>query len=41
LNEKSWYEYYPLLSITSVEMVQLLIDYANENKIILKLNEKK
>jgi len=44
LNEKNKYGDYPLLVAcdkNNNEMVQLLIDYAKENNIILKLNEKK
>jgi len=43
LNEKDKHGYYPLLKATTknnIELIKLLIDYANKNKIILELNEK-
>jgi len=44
LNEKDKDGFYPLLKATTknnIELIKLLMDYANKNKIILKLNEKK
>jgi len=43
LNEKDNIGYYPLywaISYNNIEIVKLLIEYANQHQIILELNEK-
>jgi len=44
INVKNKNKWYPLLNATfgcKMELAKLLIEYANKNKIVLEINEKK